>query len=192
MDFKFKIKTGIKPAAGNILIAEPLLPDPHFQRGVVYLCGHNNADGSYGFVLNKKIDKTLDYFIENFERNDISLFLGVQVDTYSSHFLHNKGVHLGGELVADGLYFGGDIEEAINLLNREKINATDIRFFLGYSGWSEGQLDEEIQKNSWLVSDASQLQILAADDSTLWKNAILSLDEEFHSLVNLPVDPNLN
>ena len=190
MDLKFKIKTAIQPAAGKLLIAEPLMPDPHFQRGVVYLCNHNN-DGSYGFVLNKPIDKTLDYFIEDLDKA-VPLFLGGPVETSSIHFLHRMGNELGGEVTENNIYFGGDFQKAVSMIQDGRLQAKDIKFFLGYAGWSQQQLDEEIQKNSWLVSDTNQLMIFSSKTDRLWEQSILSLDKEFHQLVNLPIDPSLN
>ena len=191
MDFNFKIKTGIPPTIGNILIAEPLLADPHFQRGVVYLCGHND-EGSFGFVLNKPLDKTLDYFIDTLERTDVPLYLGGPVENSSLLFLHTKEHILGGEPAGNDIFLGGDYEKAIELLQNDEINLDEIKFFLGYSGWSENQLADEVQKNSWLVSKTNQLQVFASKTDSMWEETILALDKEYHKLVNLPRDPNLN
>lgn len=191
MDFKFKINTGIKPSKGKILIAEPLLADPHFQRGVVYLCGHN-TDGSFGFVVNKPIDKTLDHFVENLERTDIPLFLGGPVETSSLLFLHTKDNLLGGAPAGNNIFVGGDFEKAIELLQKNEISPNEIKFFIGYSGWGEKQLDQEVQKNSWLVSTTSQPQIFRQNINRFWEETILALDKQYHQLVNLPRDPNLN
>lgn len=191
MDFKFKIKTGIEPTMGKILIAEPLLADPHFQRGVVYLCGHNN-EGSFGFVVNKPIDKTLDYFVDNLSRTDVPLYLGGPVETSSLLFLHTRENLLGGDPAGNGLYVGGDFEKAISMLDNSEISLNQIKFFIGYSGWSENQLHAEVQKNSWLVSETSQLQIFASNTDRLWEETILALDKVYHPLVNLPRNPSLN
>ncbi len=191
MDFNFKIKTGIQPEAGKILIAEPLLSDPHFQRGVVYLCSHN-AEGSFGFVLNKPLDKTLDYFIEPLEREHIPVYLGGPVDNTSIHFLHNQGDLLGGEKTNETIYFGGDFELAIKLLQEEKLSPQNILFFVGYAGWGQDQLNNEIDKKSWLVSDTSQPQVFNHKRASLWEESILALDKVYHPLTKLPIDPSLN
>jgi putative transcriptional regulator len=191
MDFSFKIKTGITPEAGRILIAEPLLPDPHFQRGVVYLCSHNN-EGSFGFILNKPLDKTLDYFIETLDRGDINVYLGGPVDPTSIHFLHKQPALIGGDLINDGIYMGGDFSLAISSLQDNKLDADDIVFFVGYSGWGEQQLNDEIDKKSWLVSETNQLQLFDNNKEALWENSILALDKEYHVLTKLPKDPSLN
>ncbi len=191
MDFSLKIKTGVPPSAGKILIAEPLLPDPHFKRSVVFLCTHD-VEGSLGFVLNKPIDITLDFFVDGLDNTDIPLFIGGPVDTSSLHILHNTGDLLGGEKIANDISFGGDYQTAIALLKDNTINNNNIRFFIGYSGWSALQLDEEIEKNSWLVSESNQLNLFNLYTEELWEQAILSLDKEFHQLIHLPKDPGLN
>lgn len=191
MDFKFKINTGLKPNLGKLLIAEPLLEDPYFQRAVVYLCGHN-AEGSFGFILNKKLDKTLDYLIDPMNRKDIPVFLGGPVDNSTIHFLHRQGSILGGDKIDDQYYFGGDFDLAISMLEKNKLDQNNIRFFVGYSGWGDFQLEDEIEKNSWLVADINKIPILTTPVDTLWKKSILTLKEEFHPLISLPTDPSLN
>lgn len=191
MDFRFKIKTGVAPESGKLLIAEPLLADPHFERGVVYLCSHN-SEGSFGFVLNKPLDKTLDYFIQTLTRSDITVFLGGPVENSSLHFLHTQGELLGGQKTNHGIYFGGDFNKAIALLNDGSLSAQAILFFVGYAGWGPNQLEDEINKKSWLVSNTNQLQLFQASSKTFWEDAILALDKAFHILTRLPKDPSLN
>ena len=191
MDFNFKIKTGIEPSVGKILIAEPLLADPHFHRSVIYLCSHKE-DGSFGFVLNKPLDKSLDYFIETLDRDDIPVYLGGPVDSTSIHFMHTQGDLLGGDPAGNNIYYDGDFQLAIQLLEENKLSPQDILFFVGYSGWGKEQLEDEIDKKSWLVSNSSQEQLFTQERKSLWKNSILALDKEFHVLTKLPVDPSLN
>lgn len=191
MDFSFKIKTGVEPSAGKLLIAEPLLSDPHFQRGVVYLCSHND-EGSFGFVLNKPLDKTLDYFIEDLDTEGIPVYLGGPVDNTAIHFLHKKDHLLGGAATENDIFFGGDFDKAIDLLQRKELDPSDILFFIGYAGWGEDQLTDEVDKKSWLVSKTNQLQVFSHQGESFWKNAILALDKEYHVLTKLPIDPSLN
>ena len=77
----------ITPAPGILLIADPFLKDPHFMRTVVFICEHQD-EGSFGFVLNKKYNQTLDELIVSFEGYPLPVYYGgpVQVDTI--HFLH--------------------------------------------------------------------------------------------------------
>lgn len=191
MDFKFKIKTGVEPQSGKLLIAEPLLADPHFQRGVVYLCSHND-EGSFGFVVNKPLNKTLDYFIDDLKKEGIKVYLGGPVENSSLHFLHRQADILGGQPTSHGIHFGGDFQKAIALLEDDLLSLDDIIFFVGYAGWGKEQLEYEIDKKSWLVSKTNQQQVFTAEASTFWEDAILALDKEFHVLTRLPRDPRLN
>jgi len=191
MSFTFKIETGVQPTGGKILIAEPLLSDPHFQRGVVYLCEHNE-EGSYGFVVNKPLDKTLDYFIDALDVENIPVYLGGPVDSSSLHFLHIRGDLLGGESNDNGIFFDGDFSQAVSSLKNKEMSTNEILFFLGYAGWSPGQLKEEVHKKSWLVAETNQLNLFTQKSETLWKESILALDQEYHILTTLPKDPNLN
>jgi putative transcriptional regulator len=191
MSFSFKIETGLAPSGGKILIAEPLLADPHFQRGVVYLCEHT-SEGSYGFVLNKPLDKKLDYFIEAFDIEDVPVYLGGPVDSSALHFLHRRGELLGGEKTEQDIFFDGDFPKAIEALKNKTISRNEILFFLGYAGWSAGQLQQEVHKKSWLVAETNQQNLFTQKSETLWKESILALDKEYHILTTLPKDPNLN
>jgi len=110
----------------------------------------------------------------------------------SIHFIHTKGKLLGGELVKDGVYHGGDLDYALSLIKSNKIGEEDVKFFLGYSGWDKKQLGEEINEKSWLVASAKQSFIFDNSNKNLWKEAILNLDPAFHNLLKLPANPGLN
>ncbi len=186
-----KFTTGLTPGAGTILISEPTLPDEHFHRSVVYLCSHTE-DGSLGYVLNRKLQDPLSFFIEGLDESAMPLYVGGPVNLESIHFIHTKGKLLGGELVKDGVYHGGDFDYALSLIKDNKIGEEDVKFFLGYSGWDKQQLTEEINEKSWLVAPAKQSFLFDNSDKNLWKEAILNLDDEYHDLLKLPANPGMN
>ena len=119
----------IAASTGILLIADPFLKDPHFMRTVVFLCEHQ-TEGSFGFVLNKQYDHTLDELITNFEGFPIPVYYGgpVQVDTI--HFLHQYPELIpGGQEVLKGIYWGGDFEMVTQLIQNNEIDLDKIRFF---------------------------------------------------------------
>ncbi|MEO8582691.1 MAG: YqgE/AlgH family protein, partial [Flavitalea sp.] len=133
------------PAPGILLIAEPFLKDPNFSRTVVFICDHH-AQGSFGFVLNKKYGHNLGELMNNVNDVIIPLFYGGPVQMDTIHFLHRHPDKIpGSNEILNGIYWGGDFELAIQLIRSGEIDGNDIRFFIGYSGWAEGQLSEELK-----------------------------------------------
>lgn len=188
---KLKFTTELAPAKGRLLISEPTLPDKHFHRSVIYLCGHNE-DGSLGFILNRKLQDPLSYFIEDVKGTELPLYVGGPVDLESIHFIHTAGDILGGEHVLDDVYFGGDFKMAIEGVGSGSLHEENIKFFLGYSGWNSGQLEAEITEKSWLVSETPSNLLFSQNVDELWREAILNLDASYHELLKMPHDPSLN
>ncbi len=182
----------INPASGTLLISDPFLKDPHFMRTVVFLCEHN-TEGSFGFVINRPFEQTLDEFLPNMYSNPLPVFYGGPVQTDTLHFLHKIPELIpGGQQVVEGVYWGGEFETVIDLIHQRLLKPNDVRFFLGYSGWSGGQLQEEMESKSWLVTDASQPLIFDTAAGDIWPAAIKKLDEKYHPIIYYPIDPTLN
>lgn len=178
-------------APGLLLISDPFLKDPNFTRTVVLLCEHQ-AEGSFGFVLNKLYNQKLDELMGDFEGFDVPLYYGgpVQVDTV--HFLHRCPELLGGTEVTDGIYWGGDFEEVTNLIKAGSLSLGDVRFFIGYSGWGEGQLEEELKTKSWITREGTKQLVFHKKVEQIWKDSLKDLGGEYTQMVNYPIDPQLN
>ncbi len=182
----------ISPATGTLLIADPFLKDPHFMRTVVFICEHQ-PEGSFGFVLNKPYEQTLDELIISIEGFPIPVYYGgpVQVDTI--HFLHQYPELIpGGQEVMKGVYWGGDFEMVTQLLKNNEIDLSKIRFFLGYSGWSEGQLVAEMKEKTWLTVSATQKLVFHPNPDEIWKDSLKHLGGDYEMMINFPIDPQLN
>jgi putative transcriptional regulator len=109
------------------------------------------------------------------------------------HFLHQYPDQIsGGYEVVDGVYWGGDFEQTIELLRSGKISLSKIRFFIGYSGWGSGQLDNEMNEKSWLSVKASRKLIFHKKTDEVWKEALRYLGGEYEMMANFPIDPQLN
>jgi putative transcriptional regulator len=153
----------IEPGPGILLIADPFLKDPNFLRTVVFLCEHKE-EGSFGFVLNRQYENTLDELIPELDGHKIPVFYGgpVQIDTI--HFLHQYPVEIpGGQEVLKGVFWGGDFDAVINFIKNEEFDKDKIRFYIGYSGWGEGQLDTEMKEKTWLTVKASRKLVFHPD-----------------------------
>lgn len=182
----------IEPRSGAILISDPFLRDPNFIRTVVFLCEHND-NGSFGFVLNRPYEQTLDLFVPELEGYKVPVFYGGPVKPDTLHFLHVEPDLIPGSLeITDGIFWGGNFEVIIKLIKQSKLNWDHIRFYLGYSGWSEGQLMDEISEKSWLTAMGQQYLVFHDQVNEIWRDAIRELDVKYHPIAHYPIDPQLN
>ncbi len=191
MEF-FKYRNKIKPEKGRLLISEPFLPDPNFERTVVLLCEHNE-EGSFGFVLNKPSILKVNEVMEDITGLDNVVFVGGPVQQDTLHFIHrNAGLENAVEIV-DRIFWGGAFEKLMLLCETHQSTPKDIRFFLGYSGWGPGQLEAELEQDSWIVCDYVTDQLLFDTGSEImWRKALENMGGRFSVYSNYPVDPRLN
>jgi putative transcriptional regulator len=188
----FKIKNYEK---GSLLIANPVLPDPNFSRTVILLCDHDEQ-GSFGLVINRSIQlKAPDLFlnINILKSYNEKIYLGGPVSQSMVFFLC-RSPSAAGKLdeVCSGVYLGSNLETLESLYASLKNPEQDIRFYLGYSGWSGGQLAEEMEQNSWLVQKANEQFIFLDSESLIWPKAVNSLGEKYQYLTKAPVNPQWN
>lgn len=180
------------PEPGMLLIAEPFLRDPNFSRSVVLLCEHKQ-EGSFGLLLNRSYHHTLEDLIPECEGLDYAISDGGPVQRDTLHFIHQyPGRIPGGSELRDGMFWGGDFELAIRLLRSGVINRERIRFFIGYSGWTEGQLDSEVRDKSWLVTPGSRQIVFPKSEVETWKESLRHMGGDYEILVNFPIDPSMN
>jgi putative transcriptional regulator len=191
MDF-FKYKNKVKPEKGKLLISEPFLPDPNFERTIILLC-ENNSEGSFGFVLNKPSLANVSDVMDDIKDYDTPAMVGGPVQQDTLHYLHRyPGIDDAVEIL-DGVFWGGNFERVLFLLDSKQLPHKDIRFFLGYSGWSAGQLEEELDQDSWIVSDqASEELIFDTEPDAMWKKTLKIMGGRFSIYSNYPKDPRLN
>jgi putative transcriptional regulator len=182
----------IDPAPGILLIADPFLKDPNFLRTVVFLCEHKE-EGSFGFVLNRKYENTLDELIPELTGHHLPVYYGGPVQMDTIHFLHQYPKEIpGGQEVLKGVYWGGDFEAVINLLKNEDVDVNKIRFYIGYSGWSTGQLADEMNEKTWLTVEATRKLMFHRNYQEIWKDSLKHLGGDYGIMANFPIDPQLN
>lgn len=180
------------PDAGKVLISEPFLFDPHFKRTVVLLVEHSE-DGSIGFILNRPANLPIHKIVEDFPTFDSIAHIGGPVNQDNLFFIHCRPDILedGAEIIP-GLFWGGDFEQLKYLVNTQQIQPNEIRFFVGYSGWDIGQLDEELAQNSWITSEMSTDDIMNLPADEMWKSALTAIGKKYGIMANFPEDPSLN
>jgi putative transcriptional regulator len=154
----------------------------------------HNTQGSMGFVLNKKTDLWVNDFFDGFDdMPHIPVYLGGPVLNDRLFFIHSLGnVIPDSVLIRDNLYFDGDFEALKHYLLSSDLVNEKIKFFLGYSGWTENQLYGEIKQDSWLISRSSNRNILLAEGESFWRHSIESVGGSYLTWINYPKDPILN
>lgn len=176
---------------GTLLISDPFLKDPSFGRSVVLIVEKNEL-GTVGFVLNQELELNVADVLENMPYA-CRLFNGGPVAHDSLHFLYlGHDPVRGAEPVMPGLYWGGDFAEMMERMQKGSITEENLRFFVGYSGWEPGQLENELSEQVWITSTADTRTLFSDQSPRLWKTVLKSMGSKYAILANAPVDPQLN
>lgn len=188
-----------KPERGDLLVAKPWLTEPVFSRSVILLIDvdEDGTDkGSMGLVLNKKVDTmTMEDLIPSWTSGkDVPLFLGGPVDFERLFILHKFGDYFGKTVkIAPDLFIGADLEKVKKFIDQGGDIEGKLRFFLGYAGWTVGQLEEEIKSEAWEVtSKLSHNDILLGEGYEYWRREVEDLGEDHRHWLLIPEDPSLN
>ncbi len=189
----FRIETNhVAPRQGCVLIAEPFLPGSYFNRSIIILASYNE-NGAVGFILNKKVDYPIDDLLVDFPDFDSDIHIGGPVGTDSIYFIHTLGDIVPGSIhIKENLYWGGDFDTLKLQIKLGLVSRHQVRFFLGYSGWDAGQLEEEINENSWLVADISQADLMTLDENVMWVESVRAMGGRYTMWENFPENPSLN
>ncbi len=178
---------------GKILIAEPsIIGDISFNRSIILLVEHGN-NGSIGFILNKPMNLNISDLIPEIESN-FKIYNGGPVQQDNLYFIHKISDLIPESImISEGLYWSGNFEYVLKLIKKGEINKNDIRFFLGYSGWDSNQLNNELNNNTWILTENSHNKnIITAVDEVFWKNKMLDLGGEYSLWSNAPEHPSHN
>jgi putative transcriptional regulator len=182
----------LDPLKGRILISEPFLEDEYFRRSVILLCEFNE-EGAFGFILNNMMKIELSELIEGLDIEGFNISLGGPVQTNNLYFIHSSPELLPGSIeIIKGLYMGGEFETLKEQIAAGTINSEEIRFFLGYSGWSPNQLQDEMKENSWFVSNVDAEQVMAGNQKGFWNEVLSKMGGKFGMISKFPDNPELN
>lgn len=182
----------ILPTTGSLLVSEPFLSDENFKRTVVMLCEHNE-EGSFGFVVNRPSETFVHDAIENFPYFEAPLYIGGPVENNTLHYIHRLGERLPESVpLMDGLWWGGNFEVLVILIQQNQISPDDIRLFAGYSGWGAGQLQEELDEDSWIVTMGKPDYLFETSPDQLWQHVLKDMGGRFQMMANFPESPLLN
>ncbi len=181
-----------KPEKGKVLISEPFLNDPNFKRTIILLAEHSE-EGSVGFVLNKPTEVLISQMIPEFPEFNSRVYYGGPVQLNTLQFVYRGENIIEGSLeIMPGLYWGGSFEILKTLIESGSADARDFRFFLGYSGWDEGQINDELELNSWIVAETKIDDIFSEEPDKLWREVLKKMGKKFAILASFPENPSVN
>lgn len=163
--------------SGKFLIATPQMLDPRFARAVIYICNHDK-DGAMGLVINKTKNMPLSKMLNHIgiegdvKVADNPVLSGGPVDTNRGFVLHSPDfINLNNSLKLSETLMMTSTKDVLESLVAD--HAPDKAVLaVGYAGWSEGQLERELQNNAWLVVDADDALIFDTDMDSKWKKAL--------------------
>lgn len=178
---------------GLLLIAEPsIIGDYSFARTVILLAEHTK-EGSVGFIINKPMNYTLNDLVPEIDA-DFQIFDGGPVEKDNLYFIHNVPELIPNSIeISEGIFWGGDYELTKKLINNGVIQSENVRFFLGYSGWENHQLESEMKTNAWLISENRYKSKLIEKSATeFWKEKLIELGGDYILWSNAPENPSFN
>ena len=178
---KFVIRSNsYEPKQGKVLISEPLMNDFHFGRSVILLVDHSETEGSFGVIINKTLNATVNQIVDDFPDFEAPAFLGGPVADNQLFFIHTLGDLIPDACpITDGLYWGGDAKTLKTLAATGIANEDNTRFYLGYSGWDAGQLVSELVRNTWLVGNITTEQFLHTPPEKMWQSFVNRQGESY-------------
>ena len=174
---------------GKLLVSSPSLIDPNFRKTVV-LIAHHDEEGALGLVLSRPSDVAAVEAVpvlDGLPGADDPVFVGGPVQPEAFMLLAEfEVVDEAAAPIIDGLGFmPADAEPGDLAIKR-------LRLFAGYSGWGSGQLEDELEDDSWIVVDAAADDAFADDPDVLWRTVLQRKGGAFSLMENMPFDPGLN
>ncbi|MFT4175770.1 MAG: YqgE/AlgH family protein [Luteolibacter sp.] len=173
---------------GQLLLADPSLRDGTFFRSVVLISEHLPLEGAHGLILNHPTGNVVGDFLKG--KDFVSL--------------KHLPVHTGGPVSPDQLTFSAfwrtperGLEWAIRISAEEAIqhsqrSGTLVRAFIGYSSWSPGQLENELKRNTWIVTPPPSGLLGLEHDPKLWNHVMGGISPLHRILAEAPANPILN
>lgn len=137
--------------AGIYIRSTTALIGSFFENTTILLVKHNE-EGTIGLVTNKPFEKSLNELIEFNQSKPFPLKDGGPVDREHLFVLHKRPDLIdGGIQITNGYYLGGNMGQVIEAINTSDANTEEIQLFIGYCGWDTGELEAELEEESWTI-----------------------------------------
>jgi putative transcriptional regulator len=180
------------PLTGQLLIASPSIHDPNFRRTVVYMTEHGEA-GAMGLILNRVAQTTVAEAVPDLSwlaGEDAAVYVGGPVAAQSVVVLAEfDDQSLAAVLVdCDVGFVPAEIDDRDALAGALR----RTRVFAGHAGWGPGQLEAEVEEDSWILEPAQREDVFTADPDELWSVVLRRKGDEYALMATMPIDPSLN
>ncbi|MBI3598294.1 MAG: YqgE/AlgH family protein [Nitrospirae bacterium] len=185
-----------KVEKGRLLIAMPMLNDPNFWQAVVLLCNYG-PDGALGVVLNRPTEVAVSALIHDFPNlaGGERIYEGGPV-AKNGMLVLCRGNATDGNNIVGNISLAKDLESLKESERRLRVDvagaSSEIRCYLGYAGWTPGQLEAEIKTGSWKIVRADSTLVFDADPAVLWPQMMRRLGPEWAFYATMPMNPNMN
>ena len=177
---------------GQLLIAHPLLNDGFFNRSVIYITNHDE-EGTVGFSLNFKTQFMLRDVRPHIKNGNFPIYEGGPVGKNQLFYLHTLGKAIENAYQVDkNIYIGGDFNALLNLIEHNQVKPNQIKFFSGYSGWQQQQLENELERNSWLVRKPNNPHFFSNEAEKLWGLQLSEIKSTYRIFSEFSSDPSAN
>lgn len=181
-----------KSLQGQLLLDGGNLMGSFFHRTVVLICQHDR-DGAFGLVLNRPAGSKMGELVEADLPEALQehpVFLGGPVQPSAVSYLHTSQLMLDANVIPN-LSLGHSLDALIEIAGSLS-DTNQVRIFAGYSGWSPGQLEQEMKRKAWVTHPASIDLVFHTDPSELWRQILRQKGWEYRLLADAPEDPSTN
>jgi putative transcriptional regulator len=173
--------------AGQLLVSSPILFDPNFRRTVV-LIAHHDEEGAMGVILTRPTEILVsDAHADLADLPAEFVYSGgpVQPETLIVLIEYAEDGETDSPIVGTVAFLPSD-------LSTDELRASRARVFAGYAGWGPGQLEAELEEQSWIVIPAEPDDVFADDPDELWRSVLHRKGGKFTLIASMPFDPGLN
>jgi putative transcriptional regulator len=175
-------------AQGKIIISPRDSPDPHFANSVIVLARYDSS-GALGLMIHFKSDLTVQKAlpdVKGVEKRKDTIFVGGPVEIpVVLALLRSKSAPQGGSSVIGNLYLMTS-RQNIGAVLKAGLPASDLRIFIGYTGWGPRQLDNEVRRSGWYIFDYDESLIFDEHPDTLWNRMIAKTERRF-AILGYPI-----
>ena len=170
--------------SNHFLVSMPHMNDPFFEKSLIYICEHDD-DGAMGIIINKTLpSQNVQEILTQTGLNKVKpypeIFIGGPIATNMGLILHDSGYESDGELkISTKIKLTSNNQIIEDIINNN--GPKDYLFLLGYSGWSQGQLEQEIENGDWLFMPANYKQIFQKPSSSKWNDTATQFGIDINS-----------
>ncbi len=176
------------PYTGSLLLAAPSLRDPNFSRTVIFMAAHTLKDGAFGYVLNRPLEQRVADLLPDQDLGnlgEVPVFIGGPVATDKLAF---ASLHWNRQKSTLRCQTHLSVSDALHELSL----GHEVRGFVGYTGWSEGQLENEVKQRSWIITPARKTILTTEPPTAMWTSVMEEMGPLYQLMAHTPEKVELN